>query len=105
MSEKIYAWLLRLYPSYFRRAYGEAALQLFRDRSRDERGVFTGLRLWLDLISDLAVSAPREYRRAQGGRSSARQHRRVWTARHCSIFWRTVRSVSKRSLAEVWCRW
>jgi hypothetical protein len=28
MSEKIYAWLLRLYPSRFREAYGEDALQL-----------------------------------------------------------------------------
>jgi hypothetical protein len=27
MSEKIYAWLLRLYPSHFREAYGNEALQ------------------------------------------------------------------------------
>ena len=65
MSEKIYAWLLRLYPSCFRKAYGDAALQLFRDRSRDERGLFKGLWLWLDLLADLAVSVPLEYRRAQ----------------------------------------
>ena len=38
MSEKIYAWLLRLYPSHFRKTYGEEALQLFRDRARDENG-------------------------------------------------------------------
>jgi hypothetical protein len=62
MSEKIYAWLLRLYPSNFQRAYGEEALQLFRDRARDERGFLSGLRLWLDLLGDLAVSLPREYR-------------------------------------------
>ena len=36
MSEKIYAWLLRLYPSRFREEYGEAALELFRDRAHDE---------------------------------------------------------------------
>ena len=65
MSEKIYAWLLRLYPSPFRKAYGEEALQLFRDRSRDERGFFLSLRLWLDLLADLAVSVPRAYRSAQ----------------------------------------
>jgi hypothetical protein len=64
MSEKIYAWLLRLYPSSFQRAYGEEALQLFRDRARDERGFLSSLRLWLDLLSDLAVSLPREYRSA-----------------------------------------
>ena len=31
MSEKIFAFLLRLYPAHFRRAYGDEALQLFRD--------------------------------------------------------------------------
>ena len=34
MSEKIYTWLLRLFPSRFRNTYGEDALQLFRDRVR-----------------------------------------------------------------------
>ncbi len=61
MSEKIYAWLLCLYPSRFREAYGDEALQLFRDRSRDERGFLPRLRLWLDLLGDLALSVPREY--------------------------------------------
>jgi hypothetical protein len=61
MSEKIYAWLLRLFPSHFREAYGDEALQLFRDRCRDETGVFPRLRLWLDLLGDLAVSVPRQY--------------------------------------------
>jgi hypothetical protein len=61
MSEKIYAWLLRLYPSHFREAYGNEALQLFRDRARDEKGFFPSLRLWLDLLADLAISVPREY--------------------------------------------
>jgi hypothetical protein len=62
MSERIYAWLLRLYPSHFRKAYGDEALQLFRDRARDERGFLSGMRLWLDLLGDLAISIPREYR-------------------------------------------
>ena len=61
MSEKIYALLLRLYPSHFREAYGEDALQLFRDRARDEKGFFASLRLWLDLLADLAISIPRQY--------------------------------------------
>ena len=38
MSEKIYAWLLRLYPSHFRKDYGGEALQLLRDRARNEKG-------------------------------------------------------------------
>src|SRR5215472_19185669 len=65
MSEKIYAWLLRLYPSHFREAYGEAALQLFRDRARHERGFFPALRLWLDLLFDLTISVSRQYHRVQ----------------------------------------
>ena len=36
MSEKIYAWLLRLYPRCFREDYGTSAMQLFRDRLRAE---------------------------------------------------------------------
>jgi hypothetical protein len=61
MSEKLYAWLLLLYPSHFREEYGEEALRLFRDRARDERGFFPRLRLWVDLFFDLAISMPREY--------------------------------------------
>jgi hypothetical protein len=65
MSEKVYAWLLRLYPSHFCEAYGDAALQLFRDRWRDERGLLPRLRLWLDLLADLAISVPRQHHRVQ----------------------------------------
>jgi hypothetical protein len=65
MSEKLYAFLLGLFPSHFRRAYGEDALQLFRDRARDETGLRSRLRLWLDLFADLAISVPREYFHAQ----------------------------------------
>lgn len=65
MSEKLYAWLLRLYPSSFRKAYGEEALELFRDRKRDEKGFLPGARLWLNLLADVAASLPREYRRVR----------------------------------------
>jgi hypothetical protein len=65
MSEKIYACLLRLYPSRFRQSHGQDALQLLRDRLRDETGFRARTRLWLDLFFDLAVSLPREYRRPQ----------------------------------------
>lgn len=61
MFENIYAWLLRLYPPRFREEYGEEILQLFRDRARDETGFSRRLRLWLDLVADLAISVPREY--------------------------------------------
>jgi hypothetical protein len=61
MSEKIYAFLLRLFPSQFRETYGEDALQLFRDRARDETGLSSRARLWFDLLADLVTSVPREY--------------------------------------------
>jgi hypothetical protein len=61
MSEKLYGWLLRLYPSRFREAYGEEVLQLFRDRVRDETGFRARVRLWLDLVTDLVLSLPSEY--------------------------------------------
>jgi hypothetical protein len=61
MSEKIYAFLLRLFPSQFRETYGEEALLLFRDRARDETGLSSRARLWFDLLADLVISVPREY--------------------------------------------
>jgi uncharacterized protein (TIGR03435 family) len=74
MSEKIYLWLLRLYPSGFRKRYGEESLQLFRDRSREERGFFSKARLWLDLLADSAVALPREYRHAAAAFTGAPAH-------------------------------
>jgi len=63
MSETIYALLLHLFPAHFRRMYGDDALQLVRDRMHDERGARAKARLWWDLLSDLARSAPRQYGR------------------------------------------
>jgi hypothetical protein len=62
MSEKIYARLLRLYPSRFRKEYEGEALQLIRDRLRDERGFFKRARLWWDLIADVLAGLPSAYR-------------------------------------------
>jgi uncharacterized protein (TIGR03435 family) len=73
MSEKIYAWLLRLYSPHFREKYGDAALQLFRDRHRNERGVLPRLQLWRDIVADLVISAPRERSHAQSA-LTVRQH-------------------------------
>ena len=75
MSEKIYGWLLRLYPSHFRQAHGEEALLLYRDRARDERGLVWRTRLWFDLLLDFAVSVPREYRRAEPALAGASAQR------------------------------
>jgi cation transport ATPase len=62
MSEKLYAYLLRLFPSAFRGRYEEEALQLLRDRLSIERGFFLRLRLCLDLITDTIGALPRAYR-------------------------------------------
>jgi hypothetical protein len=64
MSEKLYALLLRLYPARFRAHYGGEAMQVFRDRMRDERSPGARLRLWLDVMADLWRSMPQEHRRA-----------------------------------------
>jgi peptidase S41-like protein len=61
MSEMIFRFLLHLYPASFRQEYGDEALQLFRDRRRNETGVWLSVRLWFDLLTDLAISVPREY--------------------------------------------
>jgi len=70
MSEKIYVWLLKLYPSRFRRDYGSSAIQLFRDRLKAERGIFQLCQFWFDVISDLAISVPREHLRRSAAEPS-----------------------------------
>ena len=62
MSEKLYTRLLRLYPSRFRKEYEGEALQLIRDRLRDETGFFKRARLLWDLVADLFVGLPQAYR-------------------------------------------
>ncbi len=62
MSEKVFACLLRLYPARFRERYQAEALQLLQDRLRDERGGLRRLRLWIDLLADLAAGLPQAYR-------------------------------------------
>jgi len=64
MSERIYLLLLHLYPSQFRRSYGEEALQLFRDRLRDEAGLLRRSRMWLELVTDMVALHVRGYHEA-----------------------------------------
>ncbi len=58
MSEKIFACLLRLYPSRFRKKYSEEAIQLYRDLSRHETGMLRRTGLWFRLLADLAFGLP-----------------------------------------------
>ncbi len=64
MSEKLYRFLFMLYPEHFRRRYGDEALRLVHERASHEEGFISGLRLWMDLLLDLATSLPREYSNA-----------------------------------------
>lgn len=92
MSERIFAWLLKLYPLRFRQEYGASAMQLFRDRLRAEQGLLKRFRLWLDIITDLAVSVPREHRRPIHGESNTAGY-------HLSE--KAVSAICKRKKAEL----
>ena len=65
MFERFCALLLRLYPAEFRRTYGREAVQLMRDRARDERGVFLRARLLMDLATDLFATSLRGWQAAR----------------------------------------
>jgi hypothetical protein len=71
MSEKIYTRLLRFYPSRFRKEYEAEALQLIRDRLRDERGFFKRARLWWDLMADVLAGLPSAYRNSYAATEAA----------------------------------
>ena len=56
ISERLYRWLLRLYPREFRDEYGDEMSLVFRDRATGG-SVF----LWLQVIGDLFIHAPQEH--------------------------------------------
>jgi hypothetical protein len=62
MFEKLFACLLCLYPPSFRRKYAGEILQLYRDRVRDETGLFRRARLCFDLLADGVTGLPQAYR-------------------------------------------
>lgn len=61
--ERVYRWLLRLYPAEFRARFSDEMVQLFGDQLRDSRtgGAPAGAgRTWLRTLGDLAVTAATE---------------------------------------------
>jgi len=62
MSDRIFAMLLRLYPSRFREKYRDEAWQLYRDRRRDETGSMRKARLYCDLLLNALTGLPRAWR-------------------------------------------
>jgi hypothetical protein len=58
LSERLYRFLLRLYPAAFVEEYGSELKRQFRDDLRDERRL---PRLWMDVMTDLFLTLPREH--------------------------------------------
>ena len=63
LGERLYRLLLRTYPGEFRDDYEREMMLAFRERLSHDRGVGLGavLRLWLQLLADSIVRAPREH--------------------------------------------
>lgn len=64
ISERVYRWLLMLYPSAFRHEFGPPLVQAFRDGYRDahrQDGKIGEARLWLAAIEDLVSNAFAEW--------------------------------------------
>jgi hypothetical protein len=57
-AERIYGLVLRAYPAAFRTAYGREMLMLFRDRRREVADADGGVRFWVEMLWDVARSAP-----------------------------------------------
>src|ERR1700761_4786833 len=62
MSDRIWGWLLHLYPNAFREKYRDEALQLYRDRLGEETGVYLRARLYCDLLLDAFTGLPQAWR-------------------------------------------
>ena len=63
--QRVYRGLLWLYPSAFRREYGEDMVEAFGEALRDDRR--GRLRFWVTVVVDLVRSASREHWRTGGG--------------------------------------
>jgi hypothetical protein len=63
-SERVYRWLLRVFPGAFRAHYEEEMVRLFLDQLRDARGsgrTRDRAGLWLRSVGDVLSSAPAEH--------------------------------------------
>ena len=62
VSERVYRWLLIVYPREHRRKYGALMVQLFRDRMRRDGKSFRGLTVWIHMTFDLVGAAFKEHK-------------------------------------------
>ena len=79
LSERLYRWLLRLYPARFREEYGTPLQRQFRDEYRDVASASSALRLWFRTLLDLARSVPVQVAREFS--LDARHTLRLWRRR------------------------
>ena len=59
-SERLYRALLLAYPERTRLTWGEDMVQLFRDRMRDAGSPAQQAGVWIQAVTDIAATAPRE---------------------------------------------
>jgi predicted permease len=76
---RLYRRLLKLYPAGFRENYGGPLEQDFREELDEASGVLAKARLWLGLLTDLAVSIPVQFGREAW--QDLRHALRLWSRR------------------------
>ena len=77
IGARCYVLLLYLYPTSFRREYGESMLQLFNDQCRAVNGAGGHAMLWLKTLRDLLLSVPAAH--SNEPRPASTGARFVWT--------------------------
>jgi putative ABC transport system permease protein len=78
-SLKLYRFLLKLYPAGFRDDYAGPMEREFRDELSESSGGFALAKLWVRLLTDLAVSIPLQFSREVF--QDARHTLRLWAKR------------------------
>jgi len=77
IGARFYGLLLYLYPTSFRREYGESMQQLFDDQRRAANGTGGHAMLWLKTLRDLLLSVPAAH--SDHPRTPSTGVRFVWT--------------------------
>jgi putative ABC transport system permease protein len=96
MGDRVYRWLLGLYPAEFRRRYGHDMVEMFRDARGDcPPGTWSSVKRWTKTCRDLLVSAA--VMRFGGERARSRRPGSVSAARILSS---TTRSTIMESLVS-----
>lgn len=85
-SERVYSWLVRMYPAPFRAQFGKPMEQVFRDQCLDavqRKGALGLMVLWLRVLPDFAWTCPKEHIMAL-----PTLPRRMWEAIAVQSLWR-----------------